>query len=166
MASFDVVGLNRSWVLFGNWCRGGVSSEVPEEIGISRDFLKQFPIEKDRGRSQRERERVLACSAFENFYNLQFSCKSIFFNKKNSRSSISTALQYKLPFFFSSFFFLFVLCFCLSDGPGHQSSSFSFCSDTLWMFLKKKKRYALAKRESEKTERDSLGCAVFGSVLS
>ena len=57
MASFDVVGLNRSWVLFGNCCRGGVSSEVPEEIGMSRDFLKQFPIEKNKGRSQRERER-------------------------------------------------------------------------------------------------------------
>ena len=57
MDFFGVVGLNRSWVLFGNCCRGGVSSEVPEEIGISRDFLKQFPIEKDTGRSQRERER-------------------------------------------------------------------------------------------------------------
>ena len=78
MAFFDVVGLNRSCVLFGNCCGGGVSLEEPEEIGMSRDFLKQFPIEKNRGRSQRERERVLACSAFENFYNLQFSCKSIF----------------------------------------------------------------------------------------
>ena len=57
MAFFEVVGLNRSWVLFGNCCGGGVSSEEPEEIGMSRDFLRQFPIEKDRGRSQRERER-------------------------------------------------------------------------------------------------------------
>ena len=34
-----------------------MSSEKPEEIGMSRDFLKQFPIEKDKGRSKRERER-------------------------------------------------------------------------------------------------------------
>jgi len=35
-------GLNRPWVLFGNCCGGDVS----------RDILKQFPIEKDRGRSR------------------------------------------------------------------------------------------------------------------
>ena len=57
MAFSDGVGLNHPWVLFGNCCGGGVSSEEPEEIGMSRDFLKQFPIEKNRGRSERERER-------------------------------------------------------------------------------------------------------------
>ena len=81
----------------------------------------------------RERERVLACSAFENFYNLQFSrnLQEHIFQQKNSRSLISTTLQPTLPFFFFFSFFLFVLCFCLSDCPGHHSSSFSFCSDTL-----------------------------------
>ena len=58
--------------------------EELEEIGMSQDFLKQFLIKKDSGRSERERarererERERACRAFENFYNLQFSCKSIF----------------------------------------------------------------------------------------
>ena len=69
-------GLNHPWVHFGNCCGGDVSSKEPEEIGMSHDFLKQFPIEKDRGRSQRdskrererEGERVLACSAFKNPY--------------------------------------------------------------------------------------------------
>ena len=65
-------GLNHPWVHFGNCCGGDVSSKEPEEIAMSHDFLKQFPIEKDRGRSQRERERererVLACSAFKNLY--------------------------------------------------------------------------------------------------
>ena len=49
---FNGFGLNRPWVLFGNCCGGDVSWEEPEEIGMSRDFLKQFPIEKDRGRSR------------------------------------------------------------------------------------------------------------------
>ena len=31
--------------------------EEPEEIGMSQDFLKQFLIKKDSGRSERERER-------------------------------------------------------------------------------------------------------------
>ena len=47
---FNGFGLNRPWVLFGNRCGGDVSSKDPEEIGMSWDFLKQFPIEKDRGR--------------------------------------------------------------------------------------------------------------------
>ena len=49
---FNGFGLNRPWVLFGNCCGGDVSWEGPEKIGMSQDFLKQFPIEKDRGRSR------------------------------------------------------------------------------------------------------------------
>ena len=49
---FNGFGLNRPWVLFGNCCGGDVSWEESEKIGMSRDFLKQFPIEKDRGRSR------------------------------------------------------------------------------------------------------------------
>ena len=71
------------------------------------------------------------------FYNLQFSCKSIFLLKK-SRSLISTALLY----FFLFLFFLFMLCFCLLDSPG-QHSSFSYCSDT---FLERERE-----REREST---------------
>ena len=117
MAFFDVVGLNRSWVLFGNCCGGGVSSEEPEEIGMSRDFLRQFPIEKDRGRSQRERERErerdLACSAFENIYNLQFSCnlqEHIFQQKICEKFDFNHSTVYT-AFFFSSFY----LCFAFAS---------------------------------------------------
>ena len=141
--------LGTLWKLLCRWCVIGGAWGDWDVTG----FLKAVS-HWERQRKVSERERVLACSAFENFYNLQFSCnlQEHIFQQKNSRSLISTTLQSTLPFFF-------LLSICALLLPlGLSWASFFF-----FLFLL---RYAFAKRESEKTDRNSLGCAVFGSVLS
>ena len=104
--------LGTLWKLLCRWCVIGGAWGDWDVTG----FLKAVS-HWERQRKVSERERVLACSAFENFYNLQFSCnlQEHIFQQKNSRSLISTTLQPTLPFFF--FFFLpsFYLCFAFAS---------------------------------------------------
>ena len=102
------LGPYHSWVFFEAWRdrRGGDSEAEEEEIGTSRDLVKQSPIE-------RERDRELQVVLLRIFgWWLCISWKSIF---KIPGLVCLLATTYS--------FFLYVLCFCPLDGPGHHSSS-------------------------------------------